>query len=847
MHSQLLYIDFSSFSTAVPDVKRTWRSPDLKTFNSRKAAVDYAKVLVKRDKLIDKVLHGFGGHGLMCRPVKPTKKAALDAGLARFLRDGLWVVGQEEDWLEEALEVWKMREANREKREEKEAREAAAEAEAQEKAESEKKEAVKMEVVSAPSISGTQGSAVLECEYTGSVTSPNKNQSSSPVIEKPKADAPSAQAPPAAEQAEGTANASAESTGTNVDNSAVIECKYTGSVASPNKNQPSSPVAKKQKTDAPSSEAPPAGGDASTSAESSGTTVDNSARMITPSPTSNGDAAAASSGAGAVTFAAAAVASVASSAAAAVAAVASSAAAAVAGVASSQSIISTSSEDQGNKVVDAHVANVTTSTESADTKKVESAQKKKKKPQGPRKPPKIAQSTHYRLTQAQIDACNVAVKEHYDKVMYTVKARNLFFELADGFDVLRERGRGRFDMELDAFDTPAFDFLTDLNKAAWMPIVRKILGDDAILVHKGAFLSTPGAETQIYHQDGVHLNKKIQKPCHAVNVFIPLVDLDISNGPTEFCLGTHYLGYDHFVRDMCDTPTPKAGTPLIFDYRLGHRGLGNSSPHSRPVVYLTYTPASSEFKDSVNFSRKRYKKLGELVDKPLSRSERALKRKREIEESKKPPAEVSEPAATSSTGVSQATGAAPTTATTAPTAAAAATTRASTTTATTAPIAATTAAAATTTTPMDRNVSVLAPAVPVVAGVPHGMASTVFPAGITTTVPPTGMVAASMAAVYNGVPSSNMAAMIGTVGMAPAMAPNVAGAHASFPPIYNPTVSSVPFQAPPPGTYPSYSVSYTPAISAPALASVPASAPSHQNGSGTSAGGDQAEQPSGSI
>ena len=844
MHSQLLYIDFSSFSTAVPDVKRTWRSPDLKTFNSRKAAVDYAKVLVKRDKLIDKVLHGFGGHGLMCRPVKPTKKAALDAGLARFLRDGLWVVGQEEDWLEEALEVWKMREANREKREEKEAREA----EAQENAESEKKEAVKMEVVSAPSSSGMQGSAVLECEYTGSVTSPNKNKPSYPVIEKPKADAQSAKAPPAAEQAEGTAKASAEGTGTNVDNNAVIEGEYTGSMTSPNKNQPSSPVAKKQKTDAPSSEARPAGGDASTSAESTGTTVDNSVRMITPSPTSNGDAAAATAGAGAVTTAAAAVAAVASSAAAAVAAVASSAAAAVAGVASSQNATSTtSSEDQGNKVVDVHVADVTTSTGSVDTKKVESAQKKKK-PQGPRKPPKIAQSTHYRLTQAQIDACNVAVKEHYDKVMYTVKARNLFFELADGFDVLRERGRGRFDMELDAFDTPAFDFLTDLNKAAWMPIVRKILGDDAILVHKGAFLSTPGAETQIYHQDGVHLNKKIQKPCHAVNVFIPLVDLDISNGPTEFCLGTHYLGYDHFVRDMCDTPTPKAGTPLIFDYRLGHRGLGNSSPHSRPVVYLTYTPASSEFKDSVNFSRKRYKKLGELVDKPLSRSERALKRKREIEESKKPPAEVSEATATSSTGFSQATGAAPMTATTAPTAAAAATApapttaiTASTTTATAAPI------ATTTTTPMDRNASVLAPAVPVVAGVPHGMASTVFPAGITTTIPPTGMVAASMASVYNGVPSSNMAAMIGAVGMAPAMAPNVAGAHTSFPPIYNPTVSSVPFQAPPPGTYPSYSVSYTPAISAAALASVPASAPSHQNGSGTNAGGDQAEQPSGSI
>ncbi len=816
-HKYLTSLYFCSFTTAVPDVKRTWRSPDLKTFNSRKAAVDYAKELVKRDKLIDKVLHGFGGHGLMCRPVKPTKKAALDAGLARFLRDGLWVVGQEEDWLEEALEVWKMREANREKREEKEAREAV---EAQIKAENEKKEVVKIEC-GASGEDGTASTAVAGQE--------KESEASSSKIDGGGA----------SKSDQGDASSPSKSPG-----SAVIECEYTGSTTSPNKNQPC-PVAKKQKTDALLAEAPPATGTSNASTEGTGVTVDNSARMITPSPTSSDDSAAVTAGTGAVTAAAAAVAAVASSAAAAVAAVASSAAAAVAIVASPER-----NKNQGGKVGDVHVADDTTSTGNAETKKVESAQKKKK-PQGPRKPPKIAQSTHYRLTQAQIDACNVAVKEHYDKVMYTVKARNLFFELADGFDVLRERGRGRFDMELDAFDTPAFDFLTDLNKAAWMPIVRKILGDDAILVHKGAFLSLPGAETQIYHQDGVHLNKKIQKPCHAVNVFIPLVDLDITNGPTEFCLGTHYLGYEHFARDMCDTPTPKAGTPLIFDYRLGHRGLGNSSPHSRPIVYLTYTPASSEFKDSVNFSRKRYKKLGELVDKPLSRSERALKRKREIEESKKPPAEVSEPTATPSTGTSQATGATTTTAKATPTAttvatatAPAAPTAASTTPAATAPIAATTttataAATTATATPMDRNASVLhvAPAVPVVSGVPAGMA---------TTVPPAGMATAPVASVYNGVPSSNMVAMIGTVGMAPTMAPSVAGAHASFPPVYNPTVSSVPFQAPPSG-YPSYSVSYTPAISAPALVSVSASAPSTQNGSGTNAGGDQAEQPSGSI
>mmetsp|Transcript_16823 Transcript_16823/g.20550 ORF Transcript_16823/g.20550 Transcript_16823/m.20550 type:complete len:231 (-) Transcript_16823:34-726(-) len=227
--------------------------------------------------------------------------------------------------------------------------------------------------------------------------------------------------------------------------------------------------------------------------------------------------------------------------------------------------------------------------------------------------------------------CTSAIMEHYEKVTYTIKARALHSELADGFDVFRERGRGRYDMQLPVFDTPAFSFLTDLKEATWMPIVKKILGDDATLVHKGAFLSMPGSTTQVYHQDGPHLTTKYQRPCHAINVFIPLVDLEMKNGPTEFCLGTHYLGFDGYAREMIDTPLSAAGTPVIFDYRLGHRGLGNSSGEARPIVYLTYTSASKEFRDSVNFSKKRYKKLGELIEKPISRSERALKRERDVD------------------------------------------------------------------------------------------------------------------------------------------------------------------------------------------------------------------------
>lgn len=234
----------------------------------------------------------------------------------------------------------------------------------------------------------------------------------------------------------------------------------------------------------------------------------------------------------------------------------------------------------------------------------------------------------------QMSLCYEAIMDHFDKVMLTVKSRDLMRELQDGFDLLRERGRGRFDMELPSFDSEVFSFLTDLERAPWMPIVKTILGEDAVLIHKGSFMSLPGAEAQDYHQDGVHLTTHTQRPCHAINVFVPLVDLASRNGPTEFCLGSHILGHENYDRDFVETPKVKAGTPIIFDYRLGHRGLGNSSQACRPIVYCTYARAAGgkEFQDSVNFSRRRYHRLGEFVEKPLSRAERSKKRKRSLKE-----------------------------------------------------------------------------------------------------------------------------------------------------------------------------------------------------------------------
>ena len=74
----------------------------------------------------------------------------------------------------------------------------------------------------------------------------------------------------------------------------------------------------------------------------------------------------------------------------------------------------------------------------------------------------------------------------------------------------------------------------------------------------------------------------------------------------------------------------------MFDYRLGHRGLANTSKDPRPIVYCTYARAGDsdgkEFRDSVNFSTRRYRKLGDLIEKPMSREERTKKRRDQLDE-----------------------------------------------------------------------------------------------------------------------------------------------------------------------------------------------------------------------
>ena len=446
----------------LPYISRSWISPDLQRFHTRKSAISHAEKLCESDLLIDKILYGYGKNGIRLRPSKPTRKAALEAGMARFLRDGLWIVGQEEMWIEKRREVFNRRVERElgEKNVEKER----SEADGEEGMENDEGLDASARATLAEDHNTTEHipDTYVAGDNTTFVTSASDSEkcgvnnfaAATSEFDKSECETPSCPAVAAAAAISDAEKSDMSEKDFSQSPDKTVPLMATIKSTDPDKSPLKIKVAVKQST------AP----------------VDEVKVSTTISP---------------------------------------------------------------------NESDASTNEESTTLKK---KSKPKSKCQLSYIEP-LPESTHYRLNKKHIEKCYTACIEHYERVMFTVKARSLHHELADGFDVMRERGKGRYDMELPQFDTEEYAFLTDQKKAAWMPIIHKILGEDAILVHKGCFLSLPGSETQVYHQDGVHLNKKFQKPCHAVNVFIPLVDYDMTNGPTEFCLGTHYLGHENFVKE----------------------------------------------------------------------------------------------------------------------------------------------------------------------------------------------------------------------------------------------------------------------------------------------------------
>jgi len=239
--------------------------------------------------------------------------------------------------------------------------------------------------------------------------------------------------------------------------------------------------------------------------------------------------------------------------------------------------------------------------------------------------------------------------------------------LEGGFSNFRERGAGRYEMiHREYLENPVTEFVEESvskdddgdqekhrDSAAAENIIFKVLeksfGNKSFVknressstnsssafckISSGCFIAESGAAKQNWHTDGpsLALPHHMDLLPYALNIFIPLINVDSSNG-TCFLPGSHLDSSITGPESLTATgsssspllrqrqqkyaanfvaPKITAGDVLLFDYRVWHRGLGNSGTATRPVVYATYSP--TWFVDSQNFSNSRYKKQLEAV------------------------------------------------------------------------------------------------------------------------------------------------------------------------------------------------------------------------------------------
>jgi ectoine hydroxylase-related dioxygenase (phytanoyl-CoA dioxygenase family) len=142
-----------------------------------------------------------------------------------------------------------------------------------------------------------------------------------------------------------------------------------------------------------------------------------------------------------------------------------------------------------------------------------------------------------------------------------------------------------------------------------LPILKRILGPELILSGLGAVVSLPGSADQQVHRDLSHLfgDETLDAiiPCYALNLLIPLVEVNEENGMTRLWPGSHAVFDAHYTElaqqmPFVDPPLAK-GSCLLFDYRLIHLGRANRSPAPRPLLYNTYSRAW--FRDPVNYTQ----------------------------------------------------------------------------------------------------------------------------------------------------------------------------------------------------------------------------------------------------
>jgi hypothetical protein len=204
----------------------------------------------------------------------------------------------------------------------------------------------------------------------------------------------------------------------------------------------------------------------------------------------------------------------------------------------------------------------------------------------------------------------------------------------------RSTGEARYDITVRM--TGAFGAPETFANPVLLKLLRRLLGRNLRLSSFTLIVAHPGAPQQRAHRDHAHLFDEpevgVKLPVHAVNLAVPLIDVDIRTGPTGIWLGSHRhdspeTGAQTGPDGQCAW---RRGDCLLMDCRTLHADLPNSGAGPRPIVCMVY--ARPWFFDHGNCAHRsldmpieRYETLPESVRPLLTRAYSNVMRARWLE------------------------------------------------------------------------------------------------------------------------------------------------------------------------------------------------------------------------
>jgi len=134
-------------------------------------------------------------------------------------------------------------------------------------------------------------------------------------------------------------------------------------------------------------------------------------------------------------------------------------------------------------------------------------------------------------------------------------------------------------------------------------ILERLMGSDLICTYFASDTPMPGADYQRVHSDTRLLfpESTLSLPCYGAVLNIPLVDATEENGSMEIWPGGSHLNPGQLEMAQLaplmrsERANMRAGSILLRDLRMWHRGTPNRGARSRPNMALVYTRAWYRF------------------------------------------------------------------------------------------------------------------------------------------------------------------------------------------------------------------------------------------------------------